>query len=121
MSSHGGYCLQEGLGSVYSGEMGVCTLVKVQKAVSGESTKSHSLTHLGRYTAKELLDACFKAGVNFFDNAEVYANGKAEEVMGQAIKVSKPLKQLQARTKFPGLRLLPSAGRALSATYPLYY
>ena len=26
-----------------------------------------------------------------FDNAEVYAGGKAEEVMGQAIKVSLPL------------------------------
>ncbi|CAI9778249.1 unnamed protein product [Fraxinus pennsylvanica] len=25
-------------------------------------------------------------GVNFFDNAEVYANGQAEEIMGQAIK-----------------------------------
>lgn len=36
--------------------------------------------------AKELLSACRDAGVNFFDNAEVYANGKAEEIMGQAIK-----------------------------------
>lgn len=36
--------------------------------------------------AKELLTACRDAGVNFFDNAEVYAKGQAEEIMGQAIK-----------------------------------
>ncbi|MCO5577913.1 hypothetical protein L7F22_031748 [Adiantum nelumboides] len=36
--------------------------------------------------AKVLLSKCREYGVNFFDNAEVYANGKAEEIMGQAIK-----------------------------------
>ena len=36
--------------------------------------------------AKILLARCREFGVNFFDNAEVYANGRAEEVMGQAIK-----------------------------------
>lgn len=36
--------------------------------------------------AKKLMTICRDAGVNFFDNAEVYASGKAEEVMGQAIK-----------------------------------
>ncbi|GAB4814365.1 hypothetical protein N2152v2_001411 [Parachlorella kessleri] len=36
--------------------------------------------------AKELLSAAFNAGVNLFDNAETYASGKAEEIMGQAFK-----------------------------------
>ncbi len=36
--------------------------------------------------AVELMAAAFDAGVNFFDNAEVYAGGHSEEVMGQAIK-----------------------------------
>lgn len=36
--------------------------------------------------AKEMLAAAFDAGVNFFDNAEVYAMGKSETVMGQAFK-----------------------------------
>ena len=36
--------------------------------------------------AKEMLAAAFDAGVNFFDNAEVYALGKSETVMGEAIK-----------------------------------
>ncbi|KAJ7299081.1 hypothetical protein O6H91_11G029200 [Diphasiastrum complanatum] len=36
--------------------------------------------------AKLLLAKAREGGINFFDNAEVYANGKAEEIMGQAIK-----------------------------------
>jgi voltage-dependent potassium channel beta subunit len=36
--------------------------------------------------AVEMLKAAYEAGVNFFDNAEVYASGKSEEVMGAALK-----------------------------------
>lgn len=36
--------------------------------------------------AVELMAAAYDAGVNFFDNAEVYASGKSEEVMGVALK-----------------------------------
>jgi voltage-dependent potassium channel beta subunit len=36
--------------------------------------------------ARELMAAAFDQGVNFFDNAEVYAGGQAELVMGEAIK-----------------------------------
>jgi voltage-dependent potassium channel beta subunit len=36
--------------------------------------------------AVEMMAAAFDAGVNFFDNAEAYAGGKSEEVMGQALK-----------------------------------
>ena len=35
--------------------------------------------------AVEMMSAAYDAGVNFFDNAEVYANGKSEEVMGAAL------------------------------------
>jgi voltage-dependent potassium channel beta subunit len=34
----------------------------------------------------ELMAAARDHGVNFFDNAEVYAGGKSEELMGQALK-----------------------------------
>jgi voltage-dependent potassium channel beta subunit len=37
-------------------------------------------------SAVEMLAAAFDAGVNFFDNAEVYALGRSEEIMGQAFK-----------------------------------
>ena len=33
-----------------------------------------------------MMAAAYDAGVNFFDNAEGYANGKSEEIMGAAIK-----------------------------------
>jgi voltage-dependent potassium channel beta subunit len=36
--------------------------------------------------AMECMSAAYDAGVNFFDNAEVYAGGKSEEVMGAALK-----------------------------------
>jgi voltage-dependent potassium channel beta subunit len=36
--------------------------------------------------AVELMAAAYAAGVNFFDNAESYASGKSEEVMGAALK-----------------------------------
>ncbi len=39
--------------------------------------------------AKEMLALAMDRGVNFFDNAEVYASGKSEEVMGDAIKALK--------------------------------
>lgn len=37
-------------------------------------------------SAVELMSAARDYGVNFFDNAEVYAGGKSEEVMGAALK-----------------------------------
>lgn len=36
--------------------------------------------------AKEIMTAAFDAGVNFFDNAEAYASGQAELIMGKAFK-----------------------------------
>jgi len=36
--------------------------------------------------AVEMMSAAYEACVNFFDNAEVYADGKSEEVMGAALK-----------------------------------
>ena len=40
---------------------------------------------LGRGEARELIAAAWDAGINFFDNAETYANGEAERVMGDVI------------------------------------
>jgi voltage-dependent potassium channel beta subunit len=37
-------------------------------------------------SAKEMLAAAFDAGINFFDNAEVYANGRSETIMGEALR-----------------------------------
>ena len=41
---------------------------------------------LAEDTARECMAAAHDAGVNFFDNAEVYARGKSEVIMGGALK-----------------------------------
>ncbi|HXW95306.1 MAG TPA: aldo/keto reductase [Nitrososphaerales archaeon] len=41
---------------------------------------------VGENVATECMSAALQAGVNFFDNAEAYADGKAEVVMGNVIK-----------------------------------
>ena len=41
---------------------------------------------LGDDTARECMAAAHDAGVNFFDNAEVYAKGKSEIIMGNVLK-----------------------------------
>jgi voltage-dependent potassium channel beta subunit len=41
---------------------------------------------VGEDVAAECMKAAREAGVNFFDNAEVYANGHAEVMMGKIIK-----------------------------------
>ena len=43
-------------------------------------------TQFGVKEAMEIMAAAFDAGVNFFDNAEAYANGQAELIMGKALK-----------------------------------
>jgi len=41
---------------------------------------------VGEHTAYDCMKAAFEKGVNFFDNAEAYANGNAEIVMGNVIR-----------------------------------
>ncbi len=36
--------------------------------------------------AADMMKAAYDAGVNFFDNAEIYAHGASEEIMGKALK-----------------------------------
>jgi voltage-dependent potassium channel beta subunit len=41
---------------------------------------------IGDDVAERLMDIAYENGINFFDNAEVYAHGKSEEVMGAILK-----------------------------------
>jgi voltage-dependent potassium channel beta subunit len=43
-------------------------------------------TQLGGDTAYDCMKAAYEAGVNFFDNAESYAAGEAEVLMGEALR-----------------------------------
>ena len=44
------------------------------------------LPNLDRPRATELLDAAYDVGINFFDNADIYSNGKAEQLFSDALK-----------------------------------
>lgn len=43
-------------------------------------------SQLGEEAASELIHAAYEQGVNFFDNADMYAGGQAEDLMGRAIR-----------------------------------
>ncbi|KAL6759766.1 putative potassium channel beta [Haematococcus lacustris] len=43
-------------------------------------------TQLGNREVQDIMRSAQEAGVNFWDNAEVYASGQAETLMGQAFK-----------------------------------
>ncbi len=43
-------------------------------------------SQVGVDAARECMGAAYEAGVNFFDNAEAYANGASESIMGEVLK-----------------------------------
>ena len=43
-------------------------------------------SQISEQTASDLIHAAYEEGVNYFDNADVYAGGQAETVMGNAIQ-----------------------------------
>lgn len=72
--------------------------------------------------ARECMAAAFDAGVNFFDNAEVYALGQSETIMGQVLKELKwPRMKYAVSTKFFwGLEKGPNERNTLNRKYLLH-
>ena len=64
---------------------------------------------VGQETTSSLVHAAYEAGENFFDNADVYANGQAEIELGKAIQ------DLEGSFSFigPSLQNYLDAGRIL--------
>ena len=58
--------------------------LKVSELSLGSWVTYHN--QVGTPAAREMLAAAMDAGINFFDNAEVYARGQSEIVMGEAFK-----------------------------------
>ena len=74
---------------------------------------------LGHETALECMNAAWEAGVNFFDNAEVYADGKSEIIMGHvARELGWPRESNVMSTKlYWGLREGPNMKKTLNRKY----
>ena len=64
-------------------------------------------------TASQLIHTAYDEGINFFDNADVYANGQAEIVMGKAI-ADLPREALVISSKVFSQTMLGPNGRGLS-------
>jgi voltage-dependent potassium channel beta subunit len=64
-------------------------------------------------TSLALIQAAYEAGVNFFDHADIYANGQAERVMGKALK-SLPREALVISSKVFWPTMPGPNGRGLS-------
>ncbi len=71
--------------------------------------------------ARDCLAAAFEAGVNFFDNAEVYANGQAERLMGKAFAELRWRRDAYVVSSkfFWGLRPGPNTKNTLNRKYLL--
>lgn len=55
---------------------------------------------LGGNECKEHVKACLDLGINTFDTANVYSNGRSEELLGQALKDLKvPREEVVVLTK----------------------
>ncbi len=76
---------------------------------------------IGQDAADRLMHTAYDAGVNFFDNAEVYANGQAETVMGNTFKAAKWQREsFVVSTKFFwGIRELVNQQNTLNRKYLL--
>lgn len=77
---------------------------------------------LGNDTALECMQAAWEAGVSFFDNAEVYAGGKSETIMGQVTReLGWPRESYVLSTKlYWGLRDGPNTKNTLNRKYLLH-
>lgn len=51
--------------------------------------------------ARRLIDMCLEAGVNFFDTANVYSAGAAEEILGKALKGLRDQVLISTKATFP--------------------
>lgn len=60
------------------------TGLRVSALSLGSWVTYHNQVDTGQ--AAEMMAAAYDAGINFFDNAEVYAGGHSEEIMGAAIR-----------------------------------
>ncbi|WCE31355.1 aldo/keto reductase [Vibrio sp. SCSIO 43137] len=59
----------------------------------GGSWNSDPLTTSDIVQAKGVIEAALESGINFFDHADIYTRGKAEQAFGQVIKQSPELRE----------------------------
>jgi aryl-alcohol dehydrogenase-like predicted oxidoreductase len=51
--------------------------------------------------ARRLLDICFESGVNLFDTADGYSDGRSEEILGKALQGKREKALISTKSAFP--------------------
>jgi aryl-alcohol dehydrogenase-like predicted oxidoreductase len=51
--------------------------------------------------ARRLIDVCFEAGVNLFDTADGYSEGRSEEILGKALEGKREQALISTKSAFP--------------------
>jgi aryl-alcohol dehydrogenase-like predicted oxidoreductase len=51
--------------------------------------------------ARRLIDVCFDAGVNLFDTADGYSDGRSEEILGKALEGKRDKALISTKSAFP--------------------
>lgn len=94
--------------------------IKVSELSFGSWITFHN--QLSLKDVMETMSIAYDNGVNFFDNAEVYAYGKSEEIMGEALKkLAWPrLKYLVSTKFFWGISEGPNEKNTLNRKYLLH-
>jgi voltage-dependent potassium channel beta subunit len=94
--------------------------IKVSELSFGSWVTFHN--QLSIKEVMETMTIAYDQGVNFFDNAEVYAYGKAEEIMGEALKkLAWPRLKYMVSTKFFwGISDGPNEKNTLNRKYLLH-
>jgi len=94
--------------------------IKVSELSFGSWVTFHN--QLSIKEVMETMAIAYDQGVNFFDNAEVYASGKAEEIMGGALKkLAWPRLKYMVSTKFFwGISDGPNEKNTLNRKYLLH-
>src|ERR1700738_542875 len=62
---------------------------------------------------KEVIDAALEVGINFFDTADMYANGKSEQLLGRYLGARR--REVVVATKFGNE--MPGRGRGAGPEY----
>ena len=68
--------------------------------------------------ARRLIDICFEAGVNLFDTADGYSDGRSEEILGQALAGNRDKALISTKSAFP---TGPGPNEVGSSRYHLRY
>ncbi|USX26101.1 aldo/keto reductase [Oxalobacteraceae bacterium OTU3CINTB1] len=53
---------------------------------AGQQGLYHDIAGMDQTTADAIVERCLRAGVNFFDTADVYTHGQSERMLGRAFK-----------------------------------